>query len=128
MIHHTRSRRMAIFLGINWAGLAVCFGWISQAQGNINWWRGLNWHNWQNDLAAVAQLGMMPASNLPIFWLLLSCVLTAVWLPTRSAAPATPAESEPLVENKQSDQENVMETHPELREKILRLRQSLEKI
>jgi hypothetical protein len=125
---HKQSRRMTICLGINWAGFAICIGWISKVQGNISWWRELNWQSWLNDLATVAQLGMVPAGSIPILWLLLSCVFTALWLPTRSAKHVIPEQVASPAKNRLTENAAMMETHPELKEKILRLHQSLENI
>ena len=124
-----RSRRASSLLTLNWLLFGAVYVWISVAQGNLLWWLRLYWGSWLSDFAVLSSLGQIPAGSVWILWLMLSLAMTAVYLPsprTREPlelAPAEPEEHKPLIPNAE-----LMDSRPELKEKILRLHQSLDKI
>ena len=74
-------------------------------------------------------MGHLPAGSVWILWLIISLVLTIIYLPRPSqravvaeAAAESPARK-PLIPNAE-----LIDSRPELKEKILRLHQSLDKI
>lgn len=124
-----RSRRASSLLALNWMLFGAVYVWISVAQGNLLWWLRLYWGSWLSDFAALSALGHIPAGSVWILWLIISLVMTVVYLPApRSSealdvAPAEPEVHKPLIPNAE-----LMDSRPELKEKILRLHQSLDKI
>lgn len=123
-----RSRRASSLLALNWLLFAGAYLWISVTQGNLLWWLRLSWGSWLSDFAMMATLGQIPAGSVWILWVILSLGLTALHL-------SAPAKSEPAVrENIEPDTRrqlipnaDLMDSRPELKEKILRLHQSLDK-
>jgi len=124
-----RSRRASSLLALNWLLFGAVYVWISVAQGNLLWWLRLYWGSWLSDFAVLSSLGQIPAGSVWILWLMVSLVMTAVYLPSPrtsnalEVAPAEPDEQKPLIQNAE-----LMDSRPELKEKILRLHQSLDKI
>ena len=124
---------------INWLFFVLAFCWASILKDNILWWRDLHWYSWLTELEAIVLLRMIPAGSIWILWLLFSSLLTLVWFAARigkarpvkipvmpeDAAVQMPEEmnSEPI-----EKQVTFSETPPELREKIMRLQASLDKI
>ncbi len=125
----TRSRRATSLLALNWLLFFAVYAWISVAQGNLLWWLRLSWGSWLSDFSALAVLGQVSSGSVWILWLMLSIVITAIYLPSPARserpveAPAEPEARRQLVPNAE-----LMDARPELKEKILRLHQSLEKI
>lgn len=124
-----RSRRASSLLALNWLLFGAVYVWISVAQGNLLWWLRLYWGSWLSDFAVLSSLGQIPAGSVWILWLMVSLVMTAVYLPAPRSnqaleiAPAEPELNKPLIPNAE-----LMDSRPELKEKILRLHQSLDKI
>ncbi len=128
-MQQVRSRRASSLLTLNWLLFFAVSLWISVAQGNLLWWLRLYWGSWLSDFAALPALGQIPAGSVWILWLIISLVTTAVYLPagrTIDTPEIPPAESDArkqLIPNAE-----LMDARPELKEKILRLHQSLDKI
>ena len=122
-----RYRLSALLLLLNWGLFFAVFAWISKSQGNALWWLRLNWSGWLSDLGSVAQLEHLPSGSVWIAWLLLSVAGTAIHLltkpPVEQPKPVEPVARRHLVGNA-----DMMESRPELKEKILRLHESLDKI
>jgi hypothetical protein len=122
-----RHRIAALLLLVNWLLFVAVSAWISKWQGNVLWWLQLNWSGWLSDLGNVAQLGALPGGSIWILWLMLSIALSGVFYlsrtPVEVVRPAEPPAKKQLLPNG-----DLMETRPELKEKILRLHQSLDKI
>jgi len=128
-MQHDRSRRARSLLALNWLLFGAVYVWISVAQGNLLWWLRLYWGSWLSDFTALASLGQIPAGSVWILWLMLSLVVTAVYLPSpRSATAPEPAPTEPEARRSLIPNAELMDSRPELKEKILRLHQSLDKI
>lgn len=122
-------------LQLNWVMFAACFAWTSSVQGRTDWWLALNWGSWLADWSALARLEPLPAGSLWILWLLLGVLATLVRAlkrerqPTPEAEPTAPAAEQETPARKQlHDNFEMLETHPELKEKILRLHQSLDQV
>ncbi len=122
-----RHRISALLLLVNWCLFFAVSAWISKSQGNILWWLKLNWSGWLTDLGSVAQLGALPGGSVWIVWLILSASLTVIYLlmkpPVERVKPVEPIARKNLIANG-----DMMESRPELKEKILRLHESLDKI
>ena len=123
----SKPRISALLLLLNWGLFLAVFAWISQSQGNVLWWLGLNWSGWLGDLSSVAQLGTLPSGSVWIVWLILSVSLTAVHLLTKPPVEQ-PKAPEPIAKKHLMPNGDMMESRPELKEKILRLHESLDKI
>ena len=124
-----RSRRGTYLLALNWSLFVGVYVWISLAQGNLLWWLRLDWGSWLSDFAALPSLGQIPAGSVWILWLVFSLVITLPHLSsvrlseTSAITPIEPKIEKPLIPNPE-----LMDSRPELKEKILRLHQSLDKI
>lgn len=124
-----RSRRGTYLLALNWSLFVGVYVWISLAQGNLLWWLRLDWGSWLSDFAALPSLGQIPAGSVWILWLVFSLVITLPHLSsvrsseTSAITPIEPEIEKPLIANPE-----LMDSRPELKEKILRLHQSLDKI
>ena len=123
----SRHRISALLLLVNWCLFFAVSAWISKSQGNILWWLKLNWSGWLTDLGSVGQLGAPPGGSVWIVWLVLSASLTVIYSLTKPQVeqikPVEPIARKNLVANGE-----MMESRPELKEKILRLHESLDKI
>lgn len=122
------SRKAVLLILFNWLAFVICFAWTSHLQGSLLWWRDLNWSSWIEDLGGVAQLTQVPAGTFWIVWLLSAIFFTVIsW--SRKPAVADPTEATASIAKRQLiGNAEMMETHPELKEKLLRLHQSLENI
>lgn len=124
----SRLRIATLLLLLNWVMLVAVSLWTSKLQGNVLWWLKLNWSGWLSDLSGVATLGALPGGSVWIAWLILSIVLSALhWLNRPLPAATTPV-AEPTARKQLVANGELMETRPELKEKILKLHQSLDKI
>jgi hypothetical protein len=116
-------------LALNWLLFFSVSLWISVAQGNLLWWLRLRWGSWLTELSAIGQLNALPAGSIWILWLIVSLILTAIYwlLPSERA-------SKQIQENDTSQGKTIVpnadliDARPELKEKLLRLQQSLERI
>ena len=123
------ARRSYYFLALNWLLFFAVSLWISVAQGNLLWWLRLRWGSWLTELSAIGQLNALPAGSIWILWLMVSLSLSVVyWLiPDGSGSKQTQesgmAQGAPVVLNA-----DLIDARPELKEKLLRLHQSLERI
>ena len=125
----TRSRRATSLLTLNWLLFAAVYVWISAAQGNLLWWLRLHWGSWLTDFASLATLGQLSSGSVWILWLMVSIILTAIYLPSPgSKAPVIQEPVESDARKQLMPNAELMDARPELKEKILRLHQSLEKI
>lgn len=125
---------------INWLFFVLVFGWASLLNKNVLWWLDLHWRSWLTELEAMIMLRMIPAGSVWILWLLLSGLLTVVWLAARNVkaqalhkivtVPVSESEEMPaeMASEPTKAQVHISETTPELREKIQRLHESLNKI
>ena len=112
----------------NWAAFVLCFAWTSKLQGSLLWWRDLNWSSWVEDLSGVAQLTSVPAGTFWIIWLMSAIFFTVISWSRKPTTVAAQEANEPIGKRQLIGNAEMMETHPELKEKLLRLHQSLENI
>lgn len=125
-----RHRLPSLLLALDWLLLVIAFGWTCRVQHSVLWWLRLDWSGWLAELGELAQLGTMSAGTLWILWLTSSLLMTGAWLLFPAAATVT-AKPEPTADAARKHlaaNSSMMDTHPDLKEKILRLHQSLEKI
>jgi len=115
----SRHRISALLLLANWCLFFAVSAWISKSQGNVLWWLKLNWSGWLTDLGGVAHLGTLPGGSAWIVWLILSASLTVIDVlmkpPVEQIKPVEPIARKNLIANG-----DMMESRPELKEKILR--------
>ncbi len=122
-----RHRLSALLLLLNWGLFFAVSAWISKSQGNVLWWLRLNWSGWLSDLGSVAQLSPLSGGSVWIAWLILSVLLSVFHLLTKAPAEQ-PKPAEPIARKNLFANGDMMESRPELKEKILRLHESLDKI
>ena len=122
-----RHRISALLLLANWSLFFAVSAWISKTQGNVLWWLKLNWSGWLSDLGSVAHLGVLPGGSVWIVWLILSVSLSVIYLMMKSPVEQ-PKPAEPIARKNLFANGDMMESRPELKEKILRLHESLDKI
>jgi hypothetical protein len=103
--------------------------WISLVQGNVLWWLRLRWGSWLTELSAIGQLSALPAGSIWILWLMVSLILTAIdwFLPSERASKQTKKNDTTQVASIVPNAD-LIDARPELKEKLLRLHQSLERI
>ncbi len=121
----------ALLLALNWVLFVAAFVLACKAQGNVLWWLRLDWSAWLSAFGAMTQMSDIPAGSVWILWALASIMLTLLVAlrPATAAQPAAPvADSAEAARRQLNVQPPMMETRPELKEKILRLHQSLERI
>lgn len=123
----SRDRIAPLLLLLNWLLLLAVSVWTSKVQGNVLWWLKLNWSGWLSDLGSLSSLGALPGGSVWILWLMLSVSFSVMYLLTRPPAE-TPKIVEPAARKQLVANGDLMETRPELKEKILRLHESLDKI
>jgi hypothetical protein len=116
-------------LALNWLLFFAVSLWISVAQGNLLWWLRLRWGSWLTELSVIGQLSALPAGSIWILWLMVSLILSAIdwFLPSNRASKQTQendaSQGKTIVPNA-----DLIDARPELKEKLLRLHQSLERI
>ena len=121
--------RSYYLLALNWLLFFAVSLWISVAQGNLLWWLRLRWGSWLTELSAIGQLSALPAGSIWILWLMVSLILSAIdwFLPSNRVSKQTQendaSQGTTIVPN-----EDLINARPELKEKLLRLHQSLERI
>ena len=123
------ARRSPYLLTLNWLFFFAVSLWISLVQGNLLWWLRLRWGSWLTELAALGQLSALPAGSIWILWLMLSLILTAIdwFLPSERASKQT-EENDTTQRASIIPNADLIDARPELKEKLLRLHQSLERI
>lgn len=125
-----RARMPVLLLALNWLLALLMFGWTCKVQHSVLWWLRLDWTGWLSELIELAQLGTLSAGTLWILWLAATLVMTAVWMFFPAAATAVKdTEASAAAARKQlSSEVSMMESNPGLKEKLLKLHQSLERI
>ena len=129
----------SILVLANWLCFIAVFIWTSLVQGRADWWLNLNWTTWLTDLQSTVYLREVAVGSVWILWLLLSVLISLIWLADRAqsskleqtdsatvhadqeAQQAASVEEEPLV----SSEPEVVD---EVRLKILKLQESLKQI
>jgi hypothetical protein len=121
--------RSYYLLALNWLLFFAVSLWITAAQGNLLWWLRLHWSSWLTELSAIGKLSALPAGSIWILWLMVSLILSAIdwFLPSNRVSKQTQendaSQAKTIVPNA-----DLIDARPELKEKLLRLHQSLERI
>jgi hypothetical protein len=126
----------ALLLVLNWLALAAAFAGTCMVQGNILWWLRLDWTGWLTEFSAMTELEMLPAGSVWLAWLAASAVWTLVgmlvsWTRTADARPSPAPAAMPAAEathRQPGGVSTLMQSHPEWKDKILKLHQSLDKL
>ncbi len=123
-------RLPALLLVLNWLLFAIAFVLTCKAQGNVLWWLRIDWSAWLSAYGAMTQMADIPAGSVWVMWTLASVVLTLLVMlqPAAAALPVVPQESAQDARRQLVTQPGMMDERPELKEKILKLHQSLERI
>ncbi len=129
----TRHYLPRLLLALNWSALLAAFAWTCKTQGNLLWWLRLDWAGWLREFAALAELGAIPAGSVWLMWLALSLLWPAAASLSRTAAapaaPATPAEpSADKARRQLAPASTLIDARPELKDKLLKLHQSLDRL
>lgn len=124
-----RDRLPALLLALDWLLLLFAFIVTCKAQHNVLWWLRLDWTGWLAELGELAQLGTLSAGTAWILWLLSTFLLTGAWMlyPRQQADEVADASAD-VARKHLTTQSSMMDSDPTLKEKLLRLHQSLEKI
>ena len=123
------SRRPFYLLAANWLLFFGVFVWKGVTQGSLLWWLRLGWGNWLSEFSALAQLQAIPAGSIWILWLLLSLITSALHWFLPSGLDQDPAKENNALEGRLvSSNADLIDARPELKEKLLRLHQSLDRI
>lgn len=126
-----KPRLPALLLALDWIAFAAAFALTCIAQRNVLWWLRLDWSGWFGEVAELAALGTVSAGFVWILWLAMTLLWSAVWLARPAPAAAKPAvegASAAAARQQLAPAASMMETRPDLKDKILRLHQSLDKI
>jgi hypothetical protein len=95
----------------------------------VLWWLRLDWAGWLRELPELMQLGSMSASTVWILWLCLTLLLTAAWLmPTAKPVVQPKPDASDAARRVVPSIAPMVDADPVLKEKLLRLHQSLEKL
>lgn len=122
-------RRPPYFLASNWLLFFAVSLWTSITQGSLLWWLRLGWGNWLSEFSALAQLQSIPAGSLWILWLVVSLIATAInWFMSAQHTPEPAQENDSLHGRQITTNADLIDARPELKEKLLRLHQSLDRI
>lgn len=123
-------RPLPLLLAAHWLSFIAAFAITCEQQGKLLWCLQLNWSSWLSDLAALPKLGAVPADSLWIIWFLAGLALSAATLfpsrPTQTLA-LEPTALEPVVPEPMAPISE-MANRPDLKEKIQRLNQSLQRL
>jgi len=123
------ARLPGLLLALNWLLFAIAFALTCKAQGNVLWWLRIDWSAWLSAYGAMTQMADIPAGSVWVMWTLASFALTLlVMLQPAPVAAAAPQESAQDARRQLVTQPGMMDERPELKEKILKLHQSLERI
>jgi len=123
-------RPLPCLLAAHWLSFIAAFAITCRQQGKLLWSLQLNWSSWLSDLAALAKLEAVPAGSLWIIWFLAGLALSAVTFfpnkPTQTLA-LKPKALEPVMQESLAPISE-MANRPDLKEKIQRLNQSLQRL
>ncbi len=126
-----RPRLSALLLLLDWFAFIAAFALTCSTQRNVLWWLRLDWSGWVGELAELTTLGTVSAGFVWILWLGVTLLWSALWFARPAPANAKPAAavaSAAAARQQLAPVASMMEMRPELKDKILRLHQSLEKI
>ena len=123
----------------NWLCFIAVFIWTSLVQGRADWWLNLNWTTWLTDLQSTVYLREVAVGSVWILWLLLSLMISLIWLADRAQSSKLEQTDAATVQADQEaqqaasvEEEPIVSSEPEVvdevRLKILKLQESLKQI
>ena len=128
-----RARLPVLLLAVDWLLLLLAFVWTCKAQHNVLWWLRIDWSAWLSAYGAMTQMADIPAGSVWVMWILASVALTLLVM--LQPVPVAAAEAQKSAQESAQDarrqlvtQPGMMDERPELKEKILKLHQSLDRI
>ncbi len=118
---------------VNWLLLLASFGWTCARQRDLFWWLHVDWAEAIAALGMLGELRPLPAGSLWLVWLLLGIAWSVHARLAVSATPAMPAAapaapSADRARRQLAGGSDWLQARPELKEKLLRLHQSLDKL
>lgn len=124
------SRLPALLLALNWLLFGIAFVLTCKAQGNVLWWLRIDWSAWLSAYGAMTQMADIPAGSVWVMWILASIALTLLVMlrPAPVARQVVPQESAQAARRQLGTPPAIMDASPALKEKILKLHQSLDRI
>jgi hypothetical protein len=127
----------------NWVCFIAVFIWTSTVQRRADWWLNLNWGTWLTDLQSTVYLREVAVGSVWIVWLLISVLISLIWMAEKAQSrkqqqqtdlAAAQAEEQAMQEfNHEEENPALSETAEpevvdEVRQKILKLQESLKQI
>ena len=127
----------------NWVCFIAVFIWTSTVQGRADWWLNLNWGTWLTDLQSTVYLREVAVGSVWIVWLLISVLISLIWMAEKAQSRkhqeqtdlATAQVEEQAMQELSHEDENPAlsesaepEVVDEVRQKILKLQESLKQI
>ena len=127
----------------NWIFFIAIFIWTSAVQGKVDWWLNLNWGTWLTDLQSTVYLREVAVGSVWIVWLLLSVLFSLIWIAEKAQSrkqqeqadlAAAQAEEQAMQEFNHEEENPTLsessepEVVDEVRQKILKLQESLKQI
>jgi hypothetical protein len=127
----------------NWLCFISVFIWTSAVQGRADWWLNLNWGTWLTDLQSTVYLREVAVGSVWIVWLLISVLISLIWIAEKVQSrkqqeqtdlAAAQAEEQAMQEFNHEEENPTLsessepEVVDEVRQKILKLQESLKQI
>jgi hypothetical protein len=127
----------------NWVCFIAVFIWTSTVQGRADWWLNLNWGTWLTDLQSTVYLREVAVGSVWIVWLLISVLISLIWMAEKAQSrkqqeqtdlAAAQAEEQAMQEFNHEEENPTLsessepEVVDEVRQKILKLQESLKQI
>lgn len=127
----------------NWVCFIAVFIWTSTVQGRADWWLSLNWGTWLTDLQSTVYLREVAVGSVWIVWLLISVLISLIWMAEKAQSrkqqeqtdlAAAQAEEQAMQELSHEEENLALsetaepEVVDEVRQKILKLQESLKQI
>ena len=132
-----------LLLLANWLCFISVFIWTSAVQGRADWWLNLNWGTWLTDLQSTVYLREVAVGSVWIVWLLISVLISLIWMAEKAQSrkqqeqtdlAAAQAEEQAMQEFNHEEENPTLsessepEVVDEVRQKILKLQESLKQI
>jgi hypothetical protein len=127
----------------NWVCFIAVFIWTSTVQRRADWWLNLNWGTWLTDLQSTVYLREVAVGSVWIVWLLISVLISLIWMAEKAQSrkqqeqtdlAAAQAEEQAMQEFNHEEENPTLsessepEVVDEVRQKILKLQESLKQI
>ena len=127
----------------NWVCFIAVFIWTSTVQRRVDWWLNLNWGTWLTDLQSTVYLREVAVGSVWIVWLLISVLISLIWMVEKAQSRKHQEQTDlaaAQAEHQETQEFNHEEENPalsetaepevvdEVRQKILKLQESLKQI